>query len=155
MNFFNRLRKRRHSVWYHISSIFCRLSLPFFQKIGLNVTVNHYYSPIPDIRKTKSLYEKNSSRNSEITGICFDLNTHVQFVDTLEKYIKEFENSVLSEIVDNTSFRSVDAEILFSIIRYNKPEKIVEIGGGISSKIISAAIEINEREGQKCTYIMY
>jgi hypothetical protein len=44
---------------------------------------------------------------------------------------------------DNTLFGSVDAEVLYSVIRYRKPELVVEIGAGWSTLLIREAIHEN------------
>jgi hypothetical protein len=46
--------------------------------------------------------------------------------------------------LDNGYFRSVDAELLYSVIRHKKPKRIVEVGSGFSTRLIARAI----RDGQ-------
>ena len=149
MNFIKKFKNRRHSLWYHVFSMFCRIFLPIFQKIGINVTVHHYYSPIPDINETKRLFIKNSGSDSNNVNLNFNKIGHAGFIDTMEDFIEEFYSSGLMDILDNSSFRSVDAEVLYSIIRKNQPKKIIEVGGGITSKIISNAVI---RNNNNCDY---
>ncbi len=120
-----------------------------FQKIGINLTVHHYYSPVPDISETKRLFERYGGG----VGHCsldFNLEKHINFVYEISGFVDEFYSSDLKEVLDNNSFRSVDAETLFAVIRKHKPGKIIEVGGGVSSKIISGALKRND---VSCNYM--
>lgn len=65
---------------------------------------------------------------------------------TLKNYYQRylsFEDENLNEVryhYNNQFYTSPDAEILYSMIRLNKPELVVEIGSGNSTKIIKQAI---------------
>lgn len=48
---------------------------------------------------------------------------------------------------DNGSFGSGDAEVLYAMIRYLKPKRIVEVGSGFSTLVMTAAARANVREG--------
>jgi len=37
--------------------------------------------------------------------------------------------------LDNGYFRSVDAELLYSVIRHRKPKRIIEVGSGFSTRL--------------------
>lgn len=153
MSFYKKFKNRRHSLWYHSSSVLCRFLLPFLQKIGLNLTVHHYYSPIPDIKETSKLFNKLQESSKNIEGLTLSINEHIIFIEKVSGYIDEFYRSDDENILNNNSFRSVDAEIFYSIIRHNKPGKIIEIGGGVSSKIIVKALKLNRSENFKCNYL--
>jgi predicted O-methyltransferase YrrM len=43
--------------------------------------------------------------------------------------------------LDNGYFRSVDAELLYSIIRKRRPKHIVEVGSGFSTRLMAQALE--------------
>jgi predicted O-methyltransferase YrrM len=43
--------------------------------------------------------------------------------------------------LDNGYFRSVDAEVLYSVIRHRKPNRIIEVGSGFSTRLIASAIK--------------
>ncbi len=51
--------------------------------------------------------------------------------------------------LDNEYFRAVDAEVLYSVIRKYKPNHIVEVGSGFSTRLMARAI----REGKLATTI--
>ena len=46
--------------------------------------------------------------------------------------------------VNNVSFRAVDGEILYCMIRHFKPKRIYEIGSGYSTYLSAEALKINE-----------
>lgn len=48
---------------------------------------------------------------------------------------------------NNGSFGSGDAEVLYAMIRYLKPKRIVEVGSGFSTLMMAAAARANAREG--------
>ena len=69
------------------------------------------------------------------------------------KYKSEYDNFPLNRTsnpkkyyVNNTSFGSVDAEILFCMIRFFKPHRILEIGSGYSTLLSAQAILTNKME---------
>jgi Methyltransferase domain len=53
----------------------------------------------------------------------------------------------------NRMFGPGDAEILYSVIRYFKPERVIEIGSGYSTLLAEAALERNRREGHHFEHI--
>lgn len=152
-NYLTKLKNSRHSLWYHVRSLICRVSLPIFQKFGINITVNHYYSPVYDLRETEKLYKQFYNIGLGQNSLKFDLDEHLQFIENNVNFVNEFNNSELVGILGNSSFGSVDAEILYSMVRKNTPKKIIEIGGGLSSKIISSAVRKNNLEKNSCKYI--
>jgi len=43
--------------------------------------------------------------------------------------------------LENGYFRSVDAEMLYSVVRHNKPRRIIEVGSGFSTRLMALAIK--------------
>ncbi|MBN2603346.1 MAG: class I SAM-dependent methyltransferase [Candidatus Thermoplasmatota archaeon] len=132
--------------WYLIKK-----SFPLFQKIGIHITPNHYYEPIPDVSNMKeSIWE----RETEMKGIDLNVDEQLIFADEIcQKYKKEYDcfglneaNSESKYFVNNGWFGEVDGDILYSIIRHYKPKKIIEIGGGWSTLLISYALSKNQSE---------
>jgi predicted O-methyltransferase YrrM len=56
--------------------------------------------------------------------------------------------------LNNKGFLRVDAEILYSFVRYFKPKRIVEIGSGFSTYVTAQAVEMNKGEdvGYECDF---
>ena len=46
---------------------------------------------------------------------------------------------------NNGFFETVDAEIAYTLVRHLKPRRIVEVGGGYSSRVMAAALDMNLR----------
>jgi hypothetical protein len=117
----------------------------------------HYYQPIIKLDMLPQNY--NNSIENPLIGI--DLNIGSQ-LDLLNKfhYNEELERIPLNKTeeygpyYDNLNFQSGDAGILYNMIRYYKPKKIIEIGSGDSTKFIQLAIEQNKQEtGNKTEHI--
>jgi hypothetical protein len=47
----------------------------------------------------------------------------------------------------NGSYESVDANVLYAIVRHLKPRRVFELGSGSSSHVIHEAALANERDG--------
>jgi hypothetical protein len=119
----------------------------------------HYYSPVPDINdlNQRHIWDK----KSEMVGVDFRPNEQVRFLQELgEKYSEECQWSALPTnnpddfFTENNSFSFGCAASLHSIIRYYQPGKILEIGSGNSSKIISTALALNQTEGRSGEYVI-
>jgi hypothetical protein len=49
---------------------------------------------------------------------------------------------------NNGLFETIDAEITYCMVRHHKPQRIVEVGGGGSSRVMAAPLDLNfERDG--------
>lgn len=119
-------------------------------KIGLQIIPNHYYSPVADIyylQKTKDLWAK----KSELPGISSDLDEQVKNVQTIcVPYKNEYVgNKTYNEAVSGhygLGFGYIEAQALHSVICFYKPQKIIEVGSGVSTYCSMAALSRNETE---------
>jgi hypothetical protein len=121
------------------------------EKHGYHITKVHFYSPIPNVM---TLGEHIWSRPYSLGGI--DMNTAQQLsllAEVQQKYKLEYDNFPLEEPqtaatfwINNGMFVSVDAEMLYSMIRYLRPKRIIEVGCGFSTRISETAIEANRQE---------
>ncbi len=114
----------------------------------------HYYSPVPDIQDLKK--RKVWDKKNELKGINFDSKKQLKLLSVLgDKFGKECRwalnpaKSTEYFYVDNSVFSFGCASVLYTMIRKFKPKRIIEIGSGQSSKIISQAITVNK---DKCRY---
>ncbi|MUG98649.1 class I SAM-dependent methyltransferase [Scytonema sp. UIC 10036] len=103
------------------------------------VPAGHYYSPIPSINEIK-LKEKQIWNNSEKQVLGVDLNEQeqVSLLNELQQYYQElpFDSSKkenLRYFFENPAYSYSDAIFLYSMIRYVKPKRIIEVGSGYSS----------------------
>ena len=132
--------------WYVIKKLF-----PLFQKVGIHVTPNHYYEPIPDTRKLgKEIWDQ----ETEMRGIDINVDEQLVFLNTIcQKYKEEYDSFGLHNpdgnseyFVYNGWFGEIDGDILYSLIRQYKPKKILEVGGGYSTLLSLYALKKNEKE---------
>jgi predicted O-methyltransferase YrrM len=132
---------------------FCRLTFTFWERLGFHIVPIHFYQPIPDTRTLSPLL---SERTSELVGI--DINESFQ-LDLLDKFEKQFKaeydalpRSPTSDPaqfhLDNTAFSTIDAEILYCMIRQFHPRRIIEIGSGQSTLLSAQALRENARGGE-------
>jgi predicted O-methyltransferase YrrM len=129
--------------------------LPFeeWEQRGWHLTPNHFYSPIPDTRELGPALRA----NSDLPGI--DMRDEAQ-----QSLLKELSAEVGEEwaalprtaagdsafYIDNHAFESVDAELLYGLIRHFKPKRYCEIGSGWSTMCALTAARRNVAEGHAC-----
>jgi predicted O-methyltransferase YrrM len=124
-----------------------RVSRYLFRKIGVFPIRDHYYEPLfnpkyltkplSDIRSFPWL-DLNIREQLSILG-------NFQYVDELIRL--PLNKSSESEFYyHNESFGPGDAEYLYSVIRFYKPKRIVEIGCGNSTLVVLKALEQNKKE---------
>lgn len=132
---------------------------PLWQKFGFHLTQNNYYEPIPD---TRNLKPKLWIQKNKLIGINLNVKRQLKLLDTFRTlYKKEYEKFPRHETdpnqfyINNGGFESTDAEILYCMIRYFKPEKIIEIGSGSSTLLIKKAVKCNEEEGLRTNFSVF
>jgi hypothetical protein len=65
-----------------------------------------------------------------------------------KKYSSEYDGLPV-DYIENDMFGPVDAELLYSMVRYVKPSKIVEIGSGWTTLIVAMATDASAMEKTK------
>lgn len=138
---------------------FIKKTFSFWQMLGFHITPVHFYESIPDTRELKdSLWRK----HPELVGINMNEKKQLELLSFFaSKFKKEYEafprNKTLiayQYYVGNEGFESVDGEILYCMIRYFKPKRIIEIGSGNSTYLSAQAILKNkEEDGTNCELI--
>jgi Methyltransferase domain len=126
------------------------------KKIGLFPIRKHYYEPLFD----ESLLTRPLSEDRVLPGIDLNTSGQLNFLRELD-YSSELSAMELNKksndpkafYINNGNFESGDAEFLYQFIRTVKPNKIVEIGSGHSTKIARLALLQNHAEsGAKATH---
>ena len=112
-----------------------------FRQAGIYPIPRHYYFPL--------FHDGDFDRNQErqLPGIDLRANEQIAFLNKLV-YVDEvvqlgMERSSASPLhfrLGNGLFESGDAEFLYQFIRSIKPHKVIEIGGGYSTKLVSMAM---------------
>ena len=149
-----RLRRLDKASWWLYSSAAGRLGFRAMQALGLHITPNHFYSPVPD---TRLINRQLFNRPSEMPGIDFREREQLRLLELLANTYKG-EYSRLPKgrkdvasgafYLQNNLFSSVDAEILYAMVRHLKPKRIVEIGSGYSTLLMLQATAANQEEGK-------
>lgn len=125
-----------------------------FQAQGVHVVPNHFYSPVPDTRR---IPDRLFAQPSEMPGIDLDLpGQRALMNDFRARFGAEFDAFRADPLspadppgafsLDNGMYGPIDAEVLYGMVRANKPRRIVEIGSGYSTRLSAMAILANQRE---------
>jgi predicted O-methyltransferase YrrM len=119
-------------------------------RLGFHVLPDHYYVAVPNIlelEKSRHAW----ARKSELPGIPVDLDEQARL---LRRVCLPFS----SEYVGNAIYREavalqfgpgygyVEAQALHAVIRHYRPERIVEVGSGVSTHCMLAASACNQQE---------
>jgi hypothetical protein len=130
----------------------------FMDRLGLQVVVKSFYSPIPDLKR---IPDSTWERESELEGIHFDLEQQRHNLDELRPYLHEFQPPEQANgdrnayFLANGSYGPVDAEVLYATVRAAKPTRIVELGSGYTTLITAKACLENEQEGAPVEYVAF
>jgi len=119
----------------------------------------HFYSPVPDIEdlKRRGVFQ----RRSKMAGVDFRPEFQLGFLgDIAREYARECRwpkaktDDPFQFYTHNGCFSYGCAAALHCMLRRHKPRRVIEVGSGNSSLIISAALCANAEEapGNACEY---
>lgn len=115
-----------------------------WEQHGFHITPNHFYQAIPDTRTLRdALWEK----ESELVGIDLNLDTQLhllrnvfpQFSEEYNKFPMEPTGVPYEFYFNNPNFSGTDALVLYCMVRYFKPRRIIEVGSGYSTFVSAQA----------------
>ena len=118
---------------------------------GYHILPVYYESPVPPTSElTPALWDK----PSRMAGIDLRDREQICLLETLQARFKsEYDAFPRSPTADsqvfhlnNGWFEKVDAEMLYSLVRYLRPARMIEIGSGVSTLLSAAAIRKNQQE---------
>jgi predicted O-methyltransferase YrrM len=130
---------------------FYRRSFRFWERLGFHISPINFDEPIPDTRTLKDdLWQK----QSELVGININEKGQIDLLSLFSsRFKKEYESLPRDQTpipyqyyVRNRCFGTVDGEILYCMIRYFKPRKIIEVGSGYSTYLSAQALLENRGE---------
>ncbi|HEX5875539.1 MAG TPA: class I SAM-dependent methyltransferase [Pyrinomonadaceae bacterium] len=110
---------------------------------GYHIRPIHYYEPLPDFR---SITAEQTTRRRTFPAIDFQWHDQLSLLHDLSSYREELNDLDLH----NDYFSGFDAVVYYSLIRHLKPQRIIEIGGGYSTRIAAKALELNEKGRLTC-----
>jgi hypothetical protein len=135
------------------SELFTSLMLGSFralQRMGINITPNHFYWPIPDVAE---LERREWPTSMATVSFDFQFERQLELLRTLStEYGPEWSFSDRptddsgAYHYNNCFFETVDAEMAYSFVRYYKPARVVEVGTGFSTRVLAAALQANLRK---------
>lgn len=131
----------------------------FFEKAetyGVHFLPVHYYSPIPSA--TEIARVDFNKKYSSIPNLEMNMNQFKSYLLKLTPFFSELSNSFelngndpeVGYFWKNSAFCPLDACIYYSMIRYLKPNRVIEIGSGFSTLIAARALEANKSGKLEC-----
>jgi len=120
---------------------------PYLEQNGIHLLRADYYAPVPTLTEIDSSWERRGDGMPYRSPALYDNEKLLSFMaDALAPHVAEF--SPPSEPVgdepqfywNNPMFSHVDAIVYNCFVRYLRPRRIVEIGGGFSSMIAASAL---------------
>lgn len=117
----------------------------------------HFYSPVPDIPDLdrRGVWE----RRSRLEGIDFRPEPQLALLGELGRRFGAECDWPLADTGDphrffqnNGAFSFGCAAMLHGMLRLNRPRRVIEVGSGNSSRVISAALSRNGRDGHRAEY---
>jgi len=115
------------------------------QENGIFILPVHFYTPIP----SKEEIANHSNDKYSTKGIDWNDSVQLEYVDKCSIYEKELEDITFDKedkynfYWNNGAFSHTDAIFYYSLIRMLKPQKIIEIGAGNSTKILLKSLKFN------------
>ncbi len=113
------------------------------QRLGVNVTPNHFYSDIPDLRELKS--EASWRRPLSMAGVAgTDLGAQMAFVrdccDPFAEQLSRRDIHARACAVNGVGgYGPGEAAMLYAFVRRHRPARVVQIGCGVSTAVIENA----------------
>jgi len=122
-------------------------------RVGLHVLPVHYYTPVAS-RKQLHKSESEWRRRLDPMPFPWDIDAQARWLtDTAGSYPSEVPLEQLQNRKREFRYGPIEAQFLHSWVRKNAPARIVEIGSGTSTEIMSEAVDRNIAEGRPATQI--
>jgi hypothetical protein len=126
--------------------LFLAQSNPDFpDRWGYHIRPIHYYEPLPDFR---AITTEQIKRKRTYPAIDFRWDAQLALLNELVAYGHELTQ--LEFDFNNGFFSGFDAAVYYSLIRHLKPRRIIEIGGGYSTRIADKALKANQNGALTC-----
>lgn len=127
------------------------------RRAGFDVVRADYYSPVPDL---PHLPASVWGRKSELQGIDMRIEEAFCLLEgELADYLGESSRAGPARDRgfrrDNGTFGDGDEDLLHAVIRWLKPDRVIEIGSGYSTLVLDSACEMNRREGSESRYDVF
>lgn len=126
-----------------------------FYKHGFHLLRKHFYLPIPEDQDVEGGFW---NKTSDLVGVDMNVPVASDFLENVfPRYMDEFREKFpiyaagdpAQFYLINGGYMAVDAHVYYSLIRHNKPRRIVEIGAGNSTILAGVACLQNQEETGK------
>jgi hypothetical protein len=120
------------------------------ERLGLQVVLKTYYSPIPDLAQVS---DEVWQARDPLRGIAFDLDEQMAAVEAnLAPHMAGLQwggdvGSAHAYDPGNDSYPLADARVLYAMVRHLRPRRIVELGSGQTTRVMAQAARENDRDG--------
>lgn len=120
-------------------------------RFGLLILPSHYYLGVPNVlelERTRGEWQ----RKSALPGLDIDLDAQARTVDGMcAPYRAEYAgNAAYREGVAKAygpGYGYIEAQALHAVTRHLRPRRIIEVGSGVSTHCMQAALALNRRDG--------
>lgn len=139
---------------------FGRLGVQLVERLGrrlqLDVAERSMYSPIPAVAPAGADVWVKPAQD---VGFELDPDAHLAFLESeLSPFLAEFQQLAKGSRVGpfslwNGFYEACDAEVLYAMVRYLKPRRLLELGSGYSTVISAAACTANAREDHPVEFV--
>lgn len=127
---------------------FVRGTFDFWQRLGVHVTPVHYEEAIPD---TRALADALWAGPRPTPGLAWNGAAQLALLARLardhragyERLPRARGADPRQFALENGSFESVDAELLYALVRHLKPRRVLEVGSGNSTLLTAQALREN------------
>jgi hypothetical protein len=130
-----------------------------FPKGEYDVVRRDYYSPVPNL---ELLPDDIWDRRSKLGGVDLRVEAGIELIENeLAEYVREFDVSLEGPaspgkfVLRNGNYESVDAELLYAMLRARKPRLVMELGSGFTTLLIGKAARRNASEGAETRHLAY
>jgi hypothetical protein len=117
------------------------------QSLGFSVTPVHFYFPVPNLNQLRANTWPGGPGESVVD---YDLPAQLGRLQAWEQYNREWQFGKAREEyrfqLNNGFFETVDAEVAYAIVRERKPRRVIEVGGGNSTRLLASALRKNADE---------
>ena len=117
---------------------------------GYHIRPIHYYEPLPDFR---SITREQINRRREYGSLNFNWDAQLKLLNQLTPFAEELRDldgsSPNGFDFRNGYFGGFDSVVYYCVIRHLKPRRIIEVGGGYSTRIAQLALARNRTHGSE------
>jgi hypothetical protein len=135
-----------------------RLAERIAGRAGYDLTRRHFYSPIPNLAELPTQLWDGPS---EMPGVDLRIEDAIKLLNgPLLPFLSEFQPRLRPSAsggfwLHNGSYESVDANLLYAILRHLRPRRVYELGSGVSSHVIDLASVANEHDGKPLEHTIF